>query len=167
MYRRNKTEIVPDLTNYATKTDLQSYTPLTSFNTLNTSFGELTGTVDDLADTVQQINDDYVTQNDLTAFVKQVDGHGPDANGAVSFNLTGNKWVKTDGSGHIATTDETPISLPSGTTGQTTSLTVVTGISWNGTQIVATRTQLNFTNGVLTGTTSQSNTTINTISFST
>ena len=97
--------------------------------------------------------------------VTEVDGHSPDAQGAVSFGLTASKWVKTDSSGHLTTTNDTPVSIPSNKTGQTTNITLVTGVTWNGTQLVVARTQLNFTNGVLTGTTSQSNTTIATVAY--
>lgn len=97
--------------------------------------------------------------------VKEVDGHSPNAQGAVSFGLTASKWVKTDSSGHLTTTNDTPVSIPSNKTGKTTNITLVTGVTWNGTQLVVARTQLNFTNGVLTGTTSQSNTTIATVAY--
>ena len=99
--------------------------------------------------------------------VSTVDGHSPDENGAVSFGLAASKWVKTDSSGHLATTNDTPVTLPSGTTGQTGSMTFVTGVSWNGTQLVISRVTITFTNGVATSYTTLANQTIDTVAFST
>lgn len=97
--------------------------------------------------------------------VRAVDGHSPDNQGAVSFGLAANKWLKSDASGHITTTNDTVISVPSGTTPSTSYIDVVTGVTWNGTQIVVARKRLNFTNGVYTGTTNLANTTINTVAY--
>lgn len=66
---------------------------------------------------------------DLSGYVKSVDGQEPDSNGAVSFGLTASKWVKTDSSGHLTTTNDTPVTLPSGTTGRSGTVTFVTGVS--------------------------------------
>ena len=75
MFRRPITDLATkdDLDDYASKTDLQSYTPLTSFNTLNTSVGTLTDTLDDLVDTVQQINSNYATKSDLTSYATKTE----------------------------------------------------------------------------------------------
>lgn len=54
--------------------------------------------------------------------VTSVDGHEPDSEGAVSFNLAGNKFVKTDASGHLTTSD---------TGGETVTKKVITNVSWN------------------------------------
>ena len=97
--------------------------------------------------------------------VKEVDGHSPNAQGAVSFGLTANKWLKSDASGHITTTNDTVISVPSGTTPSTSNVDVVTGVTWNGTQIVVAHKRLKFTNGIYTGATSLTNTTINTVAY--
>lgn len=98
--------------------------------------GQLTDYVQqgDLTSYVQQSElTNYVTQNDITSFVtdtemenyvdlqlldyvKTVDGVSP-VNGNVNFGLGTNKWMKTDASGHIATTNETPIFLSAGNTG--------------------------------------------------
>lgn len=79
-----------------------------------------------------------------------VDGHASDANGEVSFGLTGSKWVKTDASGHLTTTNDTPIAIDTSQyTPQTTTLTAVTGVTWNGTKLQYTYTQLEFQQGVL------------------
>lgn len=98
--------------------------------------GQLTDYVQqgDLTGYVQQSElTNYVTQNDITSFVtdaemenyvdlqlldyvKTVDGVSP-VNGNVSFGLGASKWMKTDASGHIATTNETPIFLSAGDTG--------------------------------------------------
>jgi len=43
--------------------------------------------------------------------VKTVDGHEPDENGEVSFQLTASKWLKSNEQGHIETTDDEPIAL--------------------------------------------------------
>lgn len=43
--------------------------------------------------------------------VKTVDGHEPDENGEVSFQLTASKWLKSNEQGHIETTDDEPLSL--------------------------------------------------------
>ena len=97
--------------------------------------------------------------------VRAVDGHSPNNQGAVSFGLTANKWLKSDASGHITTTNDTVISVPSGTTPSTSNVDVVTGVTWNGTQIVVAHKRLKFTNGIYTGATSLTNTTINTIAY--
>lgn len=98
--------------------------------------------------------------------IKQVDGRSPDAYGDINFGLQQNAWVKTDWQGHLTTTTDQPVALPSGTTGQSATITVLTGLSWNGTQLVASRSNLTYTNGVLTGVASASNITINTVAYS-
>lgn len=52
----------------------------------------------------------------MTDYVETVDGIYP-SNGAIDFNLGNNKWMKTNSTGHIATTDEVPIALSAGNTG--------------------------------------------------
>ena len=49
----------------------------------------------------------------MGVIIASVDGHQPDALGAVDFGLTGNKWVKTDASGHLTTSQTDPISIDS------------------------------------------------------
>lgn len=149
-----------------------------------------------------------MTDEDLDGYVTSVDGHSP-VNGAVNFGLAGSKWMKTDASGHLTTTNDEPITLSSqssgylynnsGTaqyttltaskwvktdsngrlattndkvvtigsnqTGSSTNITVVTGVTWSGTQLVVARKQLNFSNGVLTSTTNLTNTTIDTVAY--
>lgn len=97
--------------------------------------------------------------------VKSVDGHGPDADGAVSFGLAADKWLKTDGAGHIATADETPVALPSGKTGVSQTVDVVTSLSWTGTQLVAGNAAITLTNGVVTAVATKANTVINTVTY--
>ena len=64
----------------------------------------------------------------------EVDGHTSDASGSISFGLTGNKWMKTDAQGHIATTNESPIAIDTTHyTPQDANLTCVTDVSWTGT----------------------------------
>lgn len=97
--------------------------------------------------------------------VKSVDGHEPDADGAVSFGLAGDKWLKTDATGHIATADETPVALPSGKTGVSQTVDVVTSLSWTGTQLVAGNATITLTNGVVTAVAKKANTVINTVTY--
>ncbi len=78
----------------------------------------------DVTSYVQNEIQDFVTDTDVTSYVAQelqayaltVDGVQA-VDGVVDFNLSPNKWMKTDGAGHIATTDETPIVLSAGNTG--------------------------------------------------
>lgn len=99
-----------------------------------------------------------------------VDGHAAtldaNKNSIVSFGLAANKWLKSDANGHITYTNDTPIALPSGTTGQSTTVTVLTGLSWDGSQLIATRSNLTYTNGCLTGVSGASSITINTVAYS-
>lgn len=90
---------------------------------------------------------------------------GEDGVDRLEFGLDANKWCVTDGNGRLTTTDDTPVALPSDKTGQTTSVTVVTGIAWTNNQIQATRKTLTFTNGVLTGTSNATTQTINTTTY--
>lgn len=43
--------------------------------------------------------------------VKTVDGHEPDDDGDIDFNLESEKWLKADEDGHISYSDEDPITL--------------------------------------------------------
>lgn len=98
--------------------------------------------------------------------VRSVDGVSPDQQGAVSFGLAGNKWVKTDASGHLTTTSsDDVVTIPNYKAGLTMGIIVVTGVTWNGSDIVVSRTQLDFTNGVLTGTTNKNSTKIGTVPY--
>lgn len=49
--------------------------------------------------------------SDLSSGVRSVDGHMPDNQGAVTFELVGDKWLKSDANGHITETDETPVAV--------------------------------------------------------
>ena len=80
--------------------------------------------------------------------------------------LTASKWVKTDSNGRLTTTDDKVVTIASNKTGQTTNIDVVTGVTWNGTQLVVARKQLSFSNGVLTSTTNLTNTKIDTVAYS-
>ena len=93
---------------------------------------------------------DYVTDADLEGYAKSVDGHTPDATGAVSFGLTANKFVKTDASGHLSTTNDNVVTIASNLTGQTTTLNVVTDVVWTGAVLQKKTKQLTLTNGVAT-----------------
>lgn len=107
-----------------------------------------------------------------------------DSNGLALTTLTANKWMKTDANGLPSTTNDTPASFSStptsgrvvltdGTTGALTTAsgghtgtkTVVTGVTWNGTQLVFARENWTYANGVLTATASTSDTTIQTVTY--
>ena len=95
--------------------------------------------------------------------VKEVDGHSPDSSGSVSFGLTASKWVKTDSSGHLATTNDSVVSVPSGTTPQSvSSMNIITDVVWNGTTLRKKYRTATFTNGVLTSIGSETTSTIDT-----
>ena len=131
---------------------------------VNGEVPDVNGNVD-LGDLVYFVNGNAPDANgdvDLGDIVNSVDGHSPDANGAVSFGLTASKWMKTDASGHIATSNETPIALPSGYTGQDSTITVVTDVTWNGTTLQKKTRQLTFKSGVLTTVGSETTSTIDT-----
>lgn len=92
--------------------------------------------------------------------------YGEDGVDRFEFGFAANKWVKTDGTGRLTTSDETPVALPAGTTGLTGDITYVTNITWNGTQLVIEKYKAHFTNGVWTSYTKQTNQTINTVAYS-
>lgn len=97
--------------------------------------------------------------------VRAVDGHSPDEQGALSFGLASGSWVKTDAAGHLTTTNESVISVPTDVTPQTVTVTVVADVSWNGTSIVITKNNLNFTNGILTSITDATGNSIATVPY--
>lgn len=79
-----------------------------------------------------------------------VDGHSSDSNGDVSFGLTASKWVKTDSNGHLTTTNDQPVTVDTSQyTPQSTTLTAVTAVHWNGTKLQYKSKPLTFSNGVL------------------
>lgn len=82
--------------------------------------------------------------------VKSVDGHSPDSDGAVSFNLNADKYVKTDANGNLATTNDQPITID---TSQYTPVNVnkkiVTDVTWTGTKLQYKYQNWTFVNGVL------------------
>lgn len=94
----------------------------------------------------------------------EVDGHTSDANGSVSFGLAAGKWVKTDASGHLTTTNDTPIAIDTSqyTPQDVTNKEVVTSVSWNGTTLKYSSENWSFINGVLVSRTTNSDTTIDT-----
>lgn len=102
-----------------------------------------------------------MTSEDLDGYVTSVDGISP-VNGAINFGLTASKWMKTDANGHISTTNDTPIAIPSGYTGQNSVFSVVTNVSWNGTTLQQTKRQLTFKNGALVTVGNETTTTIDT-----
>lgn len=101
----------------------------------------------------------------LSGVVTSVDGHSPDNNGAVSFGLTASKYVKTDSNGHLTTTNDNVISLVSSYNPQSVSLSVITSVTWSGTQLVKASKTLQFQNGVLVGVADNANTYINTVTY--
>lgn len=115
------------------------------------------------------IDDDAFTQAVLnvagsgSGTVTSVDGHSPDADGAVSFGLTASKWVKTDASGHLTTTNDKVVTVGSSDTPVNVSnKTVVIGIDWNGTKLTYSSENWTFKNGVLVSRTANNDTTIDT-----
>lgn len=187
-----------ELTDFVTQSELTDYVTQSEITDFVTQ-ADLTDyvTQNDLTDFVTQSElTDYATQQDiddvldavedeLTAYVQSVDGHSPDSNGAVSFGLTGSKWVKTDSSGHLTTTNESVASfassptnnrivITSGTSGGLTTLnasgttatvTVVTSVTWNGTQLVIKSRNLTYNHGILTSTGTESTSNINTVAY--
>lgn len=61
--------------------------------------------------------------------VTSVDGHEPDESGAVSFGLAASKWMKTDASGHISTTTDSPALLGSVTPSDVSTSSAAVGTS--------------------------------------
>lgn len=93
----------------------------------------------------------------------EVDGHQADTNGVVSFGLANGKWVKTDGDGHLTTTDETPIAIDTQQyQPKTVTKRVVTHVVWNGTTLVYSSENWQFVNGVLVNVTVNDDTLIDT-----
>ena len=107
-----------------------------------------------------------------------------DSNGLALTTLTANKWMKTNANGLPSTTNDTPASFPStptsgrvvltdGTTGALTTAsggysgpkTVVTGVTWNGTQLVVTREDWTYSGGIVTAAVATNNVTINTVTY--
>ena len=130
-----------DLTDYVQFTDLTSYAQLTDLNNyaLTSDLGELAWlNEDDLGDLAYM---DSVT----------VDGHASNANGEVSFGLAGSKWVKTDASGHLTTTNEEPIAIDTSqyTPVNVSNQKVVTDVTWTGTKLQYKYQNWTFVNGVL------------------
>lgn len=122
----------------------------------------------DLGDVVYSVDNVSADANGNVTLnaVKSVDGHSPNANGAVSLGLTASQWVKTDSSGHLTTTSDNVVTIGANQQGLTENVTVVIGAKWDGTQLIFYRKQLNFTNGVLTGTSSKTDLTISTVAYS-
>ena len=118
--------------------------------------------VGDIVASVNGTSPDSSGDVDLGDIVYSVDGCLPDSSGAVSFGLAASKWMKTDAAGNLATTEETPIALPSGYAGQDASITVVTDVVWNGTTLQKKTRSLTFKNGALVTVGSETATTIDT-----
>ena len=96
--------------------------------------------------------------------VKSVDGHNPDSNGAVSFGLTSNKYVKTNSSGHLTTdANNDVVTLPTNTSKISDTVKIINMVHWTGTRIQIQSRELTFVNGVLTSTTTPVNSYIETV----
>jgi hypothetical protein len=82
----------------------------------------------------------------------------------VSFGLAGNKWMKTDAQGHIATTNDQPIAIDTSqyTPVNVTNQKVVTGVTWDGTNLKYSSQNWTFVNGILVQKTNNNDTTIDT-----
>lgn len=61
---------------------------------------------------------------------------------------------------------EKALTVPDGKTPQTQTITLVTNVTWNGTQLVIQKKNLEFSNGVLTNVTNATNGTIDTVAYS-
>ena len=108
-------------------------------------------------------SDDIYDWDDATkSFVKQVDGHSPTPSGEVSFGLAGSKFVKTDGNGHLTTTNDKVITVGSSDSPVNGTYTVVKSVTWSSPNIVIARDQWKFVNGVLVSVTAMANATIGT-----
>lgn len=88
--------------------------------------------------------------------VKSVDDVEPDSNGNVDFGLAADSIVMTDAAGHL-TTGSGGVSA--------NNKKVITGVSWNGTQLVISSESWTIENGIITSITSNSNETINTVTY--
>lgn len=149
---------------------------VTSINGNTPTDGAVTMTVVESVDGVSPVNGDVVlnavksvnnTSPDANGnvdidTVTSVDGHQPDSNGAVSFGLTASKWVKTNSSGHLTTTNDNVVTIASNQTGQSYSLDFVTDVTWNGTTLQKKMRRLVFSNGVLTNVLTETTSTIDT-----
>lgn len=94
-----------------------------------------------------------------------VDGHSA-YEGDVDFGLSPNRFVKTDANGHLVSLhDSEVVVLPDGETGTSATIPFVSDVSWNGTQLVITKQQLVFTNGILTAWQVATGKTINTVTY--
>lgn len=114
---------------------------------------------------------DYTDYLASEGFIKnlKVDGHEAstgESGSEVNFGLAANKWLKSDAQGHISTTNDQPIAVDT-TQHQpvTATKTVVSSVTWNGTQIVISRENWQFVNGVLVKVTSGTQQTINTTTY--
>lgn len=110
----------------------------------------------------------YVNDEDLgdLAYLDaiEVDGHTSDQNGSVSFNLAGDKYLKSDAYGHITTTNDTPIAIDTSqyTPVNVSNKKVITEVTWNGTTLKYSSENWTFVNGVLVSRTTNNDTTVDT-----
>lgn len=95
----------------------------------------------------------YVKEN--SGKVKSVDYHFPDDNGNISFELATDSLVKTDGAGNLTT-------IAGGTNG---TISVVSDVTWNGTQLVISRKNLEIEDGLIMRTSEGTTTRINTVTY--
>lgn len=117
----NQYVVMPELTDYVDNT-LNDYSTTLEVETYleenYVSKDELGTTLNETLDgyvSYDELNntlDDYVTADELGSFAHTVDGIQA-VDGVVDFNLSPNKWLKSDVDGHIITTDETPVALSS------------------------------------------------------
>ena len=148
---------------------------VTSINGNTPTDGAVTMTVVESVDGVAPVNGDVQlnavrTVNNISPTngnvdidnVTSVDGHSPDSNGAISFGLAASKWVKTDSSGHLTTTNDNVVTIASNQTGQSYTLDFVTDVTWNGTALQKKMRRLVFSNGVLTSVQTETTSTIDT-----
>lgn len=104
---------IKDVADYLTDNNYQTQTDVTSY-VQNEIQDFVTNT--DVTSYVAQELQNYALTSDLTEYAHTVDGIQA-VDGIVNFNLSPNKWMKTDSQGHLATTNSQPIELSTGNTG--------------------------------------------------
>lgn len=87
------------------------------------------------------------------------------SNFAKASGYDANKWVKTDAEGKLVTTTDKVISVGENDTPFSGTKTVLTGVAWNGTQIVINSETWTYKNGALISTVANTASTINTVTY--
>lgn len=132
LYRKNTTGLVPSLSGYVTKDELTDYV----------QHDELT---------------DYVTQNDLTDYVTQTE-----LTNYVTQNDLADYVTQSDLTDYVTEQDFPNNFFTSLSQAKTTTLNVVTDVTWNGTTLQKKTRQLTISNGLITGVAGELTSTIDT-----